>query len=115
MRTTARIGGVVGRKRRIQKTGPTIPNRIFQRVRTTTSRCEIERYSRHHWNCNKHPSQTQIQILNISMKHLIIYTVIQLGCMFIDLITLLLKSMVYLSFPLLVIGYLCGLSRVNER
>jgi hypothetical protein len=49
------------------------------------------------------------------MKHLIIYTVIQLGCMVIDLITLLLKSMVYLSFPLLVIGYLCGLNRVNER
>jgi hypothetical protein len=48
------------------------------------------------------------------MKHLIIYTIIQLGCMVIDLITLLLKLMVYLSFPLLVIGYLCGLIRINK-
>jgi hypothetical protein len=40
------------------------------------------------------------------MKHLIIYTVIQLGYMVIDLITVLLKLMVYLSMPFLFIKFL---------
>jgi hypothetical protein len=40
------------------------------------------------------------------MKHFILLTIIELGCMVIDLITLLLKLMVYLSMPFLFIKFL---------